>query len=1114
MLKSPTRISALFVFMLIVSLSSLWLGASAQQAGKDLSGAGPNTGAPPAVSPSGEVAPGGGVENSPDDITQPLYEGFENGTLGQFLSIVAQCAPGGCGWKPDGVAHSGAFAAMAPDLGDITDQQLTLIGPIAIPANASSAQLSFWHRYGLESTYDGGVLETSVDGGTTWQDAGANIIIGGYNGTISTCCNNPLSGRAAWTGTPFYPNYGEVKVNLLPYAGQNLLLRFRLGSDNSFGAAGWWVDDIAVSVAAPIPCVTPIWAQMAPYPIPIMDQATAVLNGQLYSFGGDSNSVVIPNAYRYDPASNTWTAIAALPEAREAPRAASDGRFVYILGGWNGSAVDTNTLYRYDPVGNTYTTLAPYTIPTTAHGAVYLNGKIYRIGGCAGDCVPGTASVEVYTIASDTWAPAAALPTAAAWLMASTHGGYIYVAGGTDSGGDILKTYRYDPNLNTWDDAAIADLPNVRWGAAADFVGSQWVISNGYQGPNLSPTAIAWDPVTNTWSSLPDTLQARARMTGGTIGTAYYQVGGRDSASGFTGTTDNQRYLDVPCTLCLANNWVAAQPYPQTIVRYAFTQVGDDFYILSGVSSGSVINNVRRYNALSNAWVDLAPDPIPGEAPSAAYSGGKIYVTQGNSGSGFQVYDIATNTWSALANVPIANTYGSALAAYNGLVYLAGGGSTASAATYIYNIGANTWSNGAVAPVAFMLAGYNQVGPYLYVVGGFSGSPLDETTGLPASSLLNANLSQMAPDANDSLTMRLDLSAGTWSSGPAFTPARADFALASEGTKLYAIGGDTTGGGYFDSSAEVDEYLLSDWPGGAWIASPPFLPSPRQADQAGFFSTGRTGGEIWATGGLNASFVFMPDHLYRGVSLTCDTGTCPGPTLISGSIAPGDLTAPDRLFRDGNPSTCGGKACPGPYGGSGPFHYDVYPFLNNGAVDQCVTVSLNTACSSGQTIFSEAYLGSFDPGNLCTNFLGDSGSSPIPTGVYSFTVPAGQVYSIVVNEVSANTFCPGYDLVITAGSCNVTPTPTPTPTETATPTSTPTATPTATPTRTATSTPTRTATPTPTSTATSTPTNTATSTPTSTETGQPVTSTPTLTPTPPVTTGYKVYLPFMLKNTP
>ena len=187
----------------------------------------------------------------------PLNEGFESGTLGSFVSAVPTCVPGGCGWSPLTTdRHSGSFAAFAPDVSNISDQQLVLIGGFAVPATASSASLSFWHRMTTENTFDGGVLETSIDGGSSWQDAGALMTAGGYNGTISTLYGNPLAGRQAWTGTVgSLGSFVQVQVNLLGFAGQsNVRLRFRLGTDNSVASTGWWVDDVLVTIATP--CVT------------------------------------------------------------------------------------------------------------------------------------------------------------------------------------------------------------------------------------------------------------------------------------------------------------------------------------------------------------------------------------------------------------------------------------------------------------------------------------------------------------------------------------------------------------------------------------------------------------------------------------------------------------------------------------------------------------------------------------------------------------------------------------------------------------------------------------------------------------------------------------------
>ena len=191
-----------------------------------------------------------GASPTPCAVQTVLTEGFEGGNLGQFTSTVGICNPGGCGWVPRNTPppHSGTWQAFAPDLDDITDQYLTNITAISIPVGSTNAELTFWHTYDMENTFDGGVLETSTNGGTSWQDAGALITQGGYDTTISTLYESPIGGRMAWTNQQL--TWEQVRVNLTSFIGQsNLKIRFRQANDNSVSDVGWWVDDVVVTTS-------------------------------------------------------------------------------------------------------------------------------------------------------------------------------------------------------------------------------------------------------------------------------------------------------------------------------------------------------------------------------------------------------------------------------------------------------------------------------------------------------------------------------------------------------------------------------------------------------------------------------------------------------------------------------------------------------------------------------------------------------------------------------------------------------------------------------------------------------------------------------------------------
>src|SRR6185369_49474 len=103
--------------------------------------------------------------------------------------------------SPSPPAQSPPNAAWVNDPAAVSDKYL-YSPPITIEQLENSV-LMFQNNYSLEDGRDGGVLEMRVDNGP-FQDilvGGGSFIEGGYNGSISACCGNPLAGRPAWTGS-------------------------------------------------------------------------------------------------------------------------------------------------------------------------------------------------------------------------------------------------------------------------------------------------------------------------------------------------------------------------------------------------------------------------------------------------------------------------------------------------------------------------------------------------------------------------------------------------------------------------------------------------------------------------------------------------------------------------------------------------------------------------------------------------------------------------------------------------------------------------------------------------------------------------------------------------
>ncbi len=163
----------------------------------------------------------------------------------------ATCTPGGtCALGTQWVTNTttpdtSPNSAFHNDPACVTDT--TLDSP-SIAISSNTAQVTFRHSYNTESTFDGGVLEIAVGGGAFADivTAGGSFVTGGYNATISTRFQNPIAGRMAWSGNS--GGYIITTANLPPDAmGQNVKLRFRMGSDCSVGGVGWRIDTVSIA---------------------------------------------------------------------------------------------------------------------------------------------------------------------------------------------------------------------------------------------------------------------------------------------------------------------------------------------------------------------------------------------------------------------------------------------------------------------------------------------------------------------------------------------------------------------------------------------------------------------------------------------------------------------------------------------------------------------------------------------------------------------------------------------------------------------------------------------------------------------------------------------------
>lgn len=197
-----------------------------------------------------------GAASGPE--TTVFDDGFESGTYtADWLTSTGPQDTGTSEWSIATDEAIGSYSMFCSDEGDIKDQMIVIKNPLSISSNSIS-KLSFRHKVNTESGYDGGVLEYSTDGGTSWHDIlsgngglvpadSSRFDTNGYNGSISTAFGSPIGGRQAWTGD-LGPSFIEVVVDTSDFEDHNVQFRWRMGCDSSRTGPGWWIDDIELTV--------------------------------------------------------------------------------------------------------------------------------------------------------------------------------------------------------------------------------------------------------------------------------------------------------------------------------------------------------------------------------------------------------------------------------------------------------------------------------------------------------------------------------------------------------------------------------------------------------------------------------------------------------------------------------------------------------------------------------------------------------------------------------------------------------------------------------------------------------------------------------------------------
>lgn len=261
----------------------------------------------------------------------------------------------------------------------------------------------------------------------------------------------------------------------------------------------------------------------------------AVVDNLIFAVGGDGRG----STEAYKPSTRSWRYHAALPNARDWYAVATQGGNVYAFGGFVSSRKahhSSRESDRYDPASDTWTRVAA--MPTDRYGAAAvagLDGRIYVIGGWSTRSNTALTTLEAYSPDTNSWKVLASMHAARQSLGAAMdHSGRIYAIGGYNSAHGYLRgVERYSPAANRW--VVVGAMREARAGLAAVTEEDGRIYAMGGYNPAFAfpfrRTVEAYTPFGNVWRPATPLPSARANFAAARIGRKIYALGGQNASA-------------------------------------------------------------------------------------------------------------------------------------------------------------------------------------------------------------------------------------------------------------------------------------------------------------------------------------------------------------------------------------------------------------------------------------------------------------------------------------------------------------------------------------------------------------------------------------------------------
>ncbi|MCO4782931.1 MAG: hypothetical protein KC646_11460 [Candidatus Cloacimonetes bacterium] len=371
-----------------------------------------------------------------------------------------------------------------------------------------------------------------------------------------------------------------------------------------------------------------------------MHHASIVKNDKIYYFGGlDENGVYLPNMEIFDPVNKTWDSSKPSNVKGLAGAAlVNSSNFILVVGGeFNASEINQSIL-RYDSVINQWETSNIIDSPIlerSYHSAVLVTNIVYVYGGRITQATTTpfyTNTFQAFSIQDFTSiGPAQSGGKERAYHKSHFHNGSIYIYGGIDNSGKLVKTVdRYDIATNKWFLGVNVGDPRTFNGvsqkAATFATGEKFYYYSGSNESNqVLNTLSSYDPV--RWKTLTSGPEPKIDVMGEYYNNRIYYWGGIDSS---VHTNQNLNIYDI-----LQDSWTSGPVGGRS--RYkASSAINQDkiFYYggrtgLNATVANTSIVSVDIFDIGTNKWYTGGSNTAPREGHQMVSYGTDIIVGGG-----------------------------------------------------------------------------------------------------------------------------------------------------------------------------------------------------------------------------------------------------------------------------------------------------------------------------------------------------------------------------------------------------------------------------------------------------------------------------------------------------